>query len=138
MTVTDTTTRTCTSLDTDQVEEDFKLEPTWVEIHDQLFDGLNRLGIKRRQVRTLMSLFSELSKAVQRGRDYRRAYLDEDGVYRIPMTMTAHELLDTFMKDREPAAAGTLHELANRVFLPAGKTFIHDVTDYCVIEVSDI
>jgi hypothetical protein len=101
------------------------------QLRHQLFEDLVAAGYKPKQVRILFDLFDTLSRAVE---EEDEDFLGDDAIFRVSMNMQAHDVLDAMMADKAPAAAGSLHEQANVAFLPAGMTFIHDRTDYCVLE----
>lgn len=59
-------------------------------------------------------------------------------IAKVQMDMNAHDVLDGIMRDKAQAAPGSIHELANRVMLPKGYTFIHDRHVHCEVEVVKI
>lgn len=104
------------------------------QLYDDLLDGLNRLDYSGSEITDLMNLFRQLSAAVKARRPQGDVTKSKRGIYRMPMVMDAHDLLEEFMKDKAPAATGSLHDIANQVFLPDDMTFVHDATHYCVVE----
>ena len=127
----------CTStqiIGTTQVEVDLKIKK--LSLYDEIFDALKAKGYCKRDVSTLLRLFSKLGRDVTMGTN--KYFHKTAGVHRVAMNMAVHDVLDTFMEDRELASAGSLHEKVNHLFLPAGKTFVHDVAKDCVLEVRDI
>lgn len=115
-----------------QVEENFRLTKT--SLYDDIFDVLKDKEYSSRDVSTLLRLFGKLGRDVTTGT---HKYLRSDGVHRVNMNMKVHDVLETFMKDQELAVPGSIHDKVNKLFLPAGMTFVHDIVDNCVIEVRE-